>query len=104
MCALLFIFLIAVKKQVSLYNYNNNTDSYLLTYLSSLSVVNWDTVWRANTTAKFRVNTQMNRNVGLLRLFPGITADTVRRHSAGWAEGMGVLMSHNHVFLMTLTG
>ncbi|XP_050989141.1 60 kDa lysophospholipase isoform X3 [Labeo rohita] len=39
---------------------------------------NWDTVWRANTTAKFTVNTQMNRNVGLLRLFPGITADTVR--------------------------
>ncbi|XP_067311196.1 60 kDa lysophospholipase isoform X2 [Pseudorasbora parva] len=40
--------------------------------------INWDTVWRANTTAKFTVNTQMNRNVGLLRLFPGITADTVR--------------------------
>ncbi|KAK9960087.1 hypothetical protein ABG768_010163 [Culter alburnus] len=40
--------------------------------------INWDTVWRANTTAKFTVQTQMNRNVGLLRLFPGITADTVR--------------------------
>uniref|UniRef100_A0A8C2FYS8 asparaginase n=1 Tax=Cyprinus carpio TaxID=7962 RepID=A0A8C2FYS8_CYPCA len=40
--------------------------------------INWDTVWRANTTAKFTVNTQMNCNVGLLRLFPGITADTVR--------------------------
>ncbi|TRY82094.1 hypothetical protein DNTS_014923 [Danionella cerebrum] len=40
--------------------------------------INWDTVWRANTTAKFTINTQMNRNVGLLRLFPGITADTVR--------------------------
>ncbi|XP_058605937.1 60 kDa lysophospholipase-like isoform X4 [Onychostoma macrolepis] len=40
--------------------------------------INWDTVWRANTTSKFTVNTQMNRNVGLLRLFPGITADTVR--------------------------
>lgn len=35
-------------------------------------------MWRANTTSKFTVNTQMNRNVGLLRLFPGITADTVR--------------------------
>ncbi len=35
-------------------------------------------MWRANTTTKFTVNTQMNRNVGLLRLFPGITADTVR--------------------------
>ncbi|XP_043118375.1 60 kDa lysophospholipase isoform X2 [Puntigrus tetrazona] len=40
--------------------------------------INWDTVWRANTTSRFTVNTQMNRNVGLLRLFPGITAATVR--------------------------
>uniref|UniRef100_A0A8C6SYT5 asparaginase n=1 Tax=Neogobius melanostomus TaxID=47308 RepID=A0A8C6SYT5_9GOBI len=41
-------------------------------------LINWDTVWRANTTAKFRVSTELNRNVGLLRLFPGITAATVR--------------------------
>lgn len=47
----------------------------------SLPSVNWDTVWRANTTAKFQVSTELNRNVGLLRLFPGITAATVR-HSA----------------------
>uniref|UniRef100_UPI0037E6FFC4 60 kDa lysophospholipase isoform X2 n=1 Tax=Semicossyphus pulcher TaxID=241346 RepID=UPI0037E6FFC4 len=40
--------------------------------------INWDTVWRANTTAKFQVWTELNRNVGLLRLFPGITAATVR--------------------------
>lgn len=40
--------------------------------------INWDTVWRANTTAKFQVSTELNRNVGLLRLFPGITAATVR--------------------------
>ncbi|XP_077093918.1 L-asparaginase 1-like isoform X2 [Siphateles boraxobius] len=39
--------------------------------------VNWDIVVRANPTAKFTVNTQWNSNVGLLRLFPGITADTV---------------------------
>ncbi|CAG5866400.1 unnamed protein product [Menidia menidia] len=39
--------------------------------------INWDTVWRANTTAKFQVSTQLNRNVGLLRLFPGITASSV---------------------------
>ncbi|XP_048016738.1 60 kDa lysophospholipase-like [Megalobrama amblycephala] len=42
------------------------------------SLVNWDIVWRANTTATFRVNTQLNPNVGLLRLFPGITADKVK--------------------------
>lgn len=40
--------------------------------------INWDTVWRANTTAQFQVCTNLNRNVGLLRLFPGITAATVR--------------------------
>ncbi|KAM4724089.1 60 kDa lysophospholipase [Anableps anableps] len=40
--------------------------------------INWDTVWRADTTAKFQVRTELNRNVGLLRLFPGITSSTVR--------------------------
>uniref|UniRef100_A0A8C5ESE1 asparaginase n=1 Tax=Gouania willdenowi TaxID=441366 RepID=A0A8C5ESE1_GOUWI len=40
--------------------------------------INWDTVWRANTTSKFHVWTELNRNVGLLRLFPGITASTVK--------------------------
>ncbi|XP_054862035.1 60 kDa lysophospholipase isoform X2 [Amphiprion ocellaris] len=40
--------------------------------------INWDTVWRANTTTKFQVSTELNRNVGLLRLFPGITSSTVR--------------------------
>ncbi|KAK9978797.1 hypothetical protein ABG768_020536 [Culter alburnus] len=40
--------------------------------------INWDIVWRANTTATFRVNTQLNPNVGLLRLFPGITAEKVK--------------------------
>ncbi|XP_041132455.1 60 kDa lysophospholipase-like isoform X2 [Polyodon spathula] len=40
--------------------------------------VNWDSVWRANTTKKFLVQTNMNRNVGLLRIFPGITSETVR--------------------------
>ncbi|XP_069590463.1 60 kDa lysophospholipase isoform X2 [Ranitomeya imitator] len=40
--------------------------------------INWETVWRANTTKKFHVHTDMNRNVGLLRIFPGITAATVK--------------------------
>ncbi|XP_062325947.1 60 kDa lysophospholipase isoform X1 [Osmerus eperlanus] len=39
--------------------------------------INWDTVWRANTTERFRVSPEVNRNVGLLRLFPGITTQTV---------------------------
>ncbi|KAL7873198.1 hypothetical protein AOLI_G00122690 [Acnodon oligacanthus] len=50
--------------------------------------INWDTVWRANTTAKFRVNTQMNRNVGLLRLFPGITSETVKAFLQPPMEGI----------------
>eukprot|EP00066_Takifugu_rubripes_P026271 XP_011615537.1 PREDICTED: 60 kDa lysophospholipase isoform X1 [Takifugu rubripes] len=40
--------------------------------------INWDTVLRANTTAKFQVSTELNSNVGLLKLFPGITTATVR--------------------------
>ncbi|KAK5614462.1 hypothetical protein CRENBAI_024375 [Crenichthys baileyi] len=40
--------------------------------------INWDTVWRANNTAMFQARNELNRNVGLLRLFPGITASTVR--------------------------
>ncbi|XP_069571043.1 60 kDa lysophospholipase [Brachyistius frenatus] len=40
--------------------------------------INWDTVWRANTMTRFQVSPEMNRNVGLLRLFPGITAATVK--------------------------
>uniref|UniRef100_UPI00358FFA8F 60 kDa lysophospholipase isoform X2 n=1 Tax=Myxine glutinosa TaxID=7769 RepID=UPI00358FFA8F len=40
--------------------------------------VSWDMVWRPNTMHKFRVHTNLNRNVGLLRLFPGITSHTIR--------------------------
>ncbi|XP_057199247.1 60 kDa lysophospholipase isoform X2 [Triplophysa rosa] len=50
--------------------------------------INWDTVWRANTTSKFTVSTQMNRNVGLLRIFPGITAETVRAFLQPPMEGI----------------
>ncbi|XP_029315969.1 60 kDa lysophospholipase isoform X2 [Cottoperca gobio] len=50
--------------------------------------INWDTVWRANTTAKFQVNTEMNRNVGLLRLFPGITSATMRAFLQPPMEGV----------------
>ncbi|KAM8916607.1 60 kDa lysophospholipase isoform 2-T2 [Spinachia spinachia] len=50
--------------------------------------INWDTVWRANTTAKFHVSTELNRNVGLLRLFPGITAATVRAFLQPPMEGV----------------
>ncbi|XP_048830707.1 60 kDa lysophospholipase [Brienomyrus brachyistius] len=50
--------------------------------------INWDMVWWANTTSKFQVQTVMNRNVGLLRLFPGITTQTVRAFLQPPMEGI----------------
>ncbi|XP_052699025.1 L-asparaginase-like isoform X2 [Crassostrea angulata] len=40
--------------------------------------VDWSAVFRATGTEKFRVHTNMCQNVGLLRMFPGITTQTVR--------------------------
>ncbi|XP_022330741.2 L-asparaginase-like [Crassostrea virginica] len=40
--------------------------------------VDWSTVFRAPGAEKFRVHTTMCQNVGLLRMFPGITTRTVR--------------------------
>ncbi|XP_061468804.1 60 kDa lysophospholipase-like [Rhineura floridana] len=51
--------------------------------------IDWGIVWRANTTKKFEVHhTNMNRNVGLLRIFPGITATTVRAFLQPPMEGI----------------
>ncbi|XP_067291288.1 60 kDa lysophospholipase-like isoform X2 [Pseudorasbora parva] len=50
--------------------------------------INWDTVWRPSTCEKFKVNTQLNQNVGLLRLFPGITTDTVKAFLKAPMEGV----------------
>ncbi|XP_051476670.1 60 kDa lysophospholipase isoform X3 [Apus apus] len=50
--------------------------------------INWETVWRANTKKKFQVHTNMNRNVGLLRIFPGITAAAVQAFLQPPIEGI----------------
>ncbi|NXC43198.1 LPP60 lysophospholipase, partial [Penelope pileata] len=50
--------------------------------------INWETVWRGNAKKKFRVQTNMNRNVGLLRLFPGITAAAVKAFLQPPIEGI----------------
>ncbi|KAM6912880.1 60 kDa lysophospholipase [Xenentodon cancila] len=50
--------------------------------------INWDTVWRESNTAKFQVSTKLNRNVGLLRLFPGITAASVKAFLQPPMEGV----------------
>uniref|UniRef100_A0A6Q2Z2W1 asparaginase n=1 Tax=Esox lucius TaxID=8010 RepID=A0A6Q2Z2W1_ESOLU len=69
----------------------NAFDSPNLAPLANAEVdikINWDMVWRANTTARFRVSTQINRNVGLLRLFPGITVETVKSFLQPPMEGI----------------
>ncbi|XP_054758960.2 L-asparaginase-like [Lytechinus pictus] len=50
--------------------------------------VNWASIFRANTVEAFRVNTNMTRNVGLLRLFPSITSETVRAFLQPPMEGI----------------
>lgn len=40
--------------------------------------VNWKSVFQQNRMEKCRVNSKLNRNVGLLRLFPSITLEVVR--------------------------
>ncbi|XP_006116962.2 60 kDa lysophospholipase [Pelodiscus sinensis] len=50
--------------------------------------INWETVWRADTTQKFRVHTTMNGNVGVLRIFPGINAATVKAFLQPPMEGI----------------
>ncbi|XP_059579260.1 60 kDa lysophospholipase isoform X2 [Alligator mississippiensis] len=50
--------------------------------------INWETVWRANTTEKFQVHTNMNTNVALLRIFPGITAAAVKAFLQPPIEGI----------------
>ncbi|KAI8871106.1 asparaginase-domain-containing protein [Ramicandelaber brevisporus] len=40
--------------------------------------VNWPIVWRPSVIAKFRAQKQMDPNVAILRLFPGITAEAIR--------------------------
>ncbi|XP_055005151.1 60 kDa lysophospholipase-like, partial [Boleophthalmus pectinirostris] len=50
--------------------------------------VNWNIVWRDKYQQRFQVSTEMNQNVGLLRLFPGITATTVRAFLQPPIEGV----------------
>ncbi|CAN8000156.1 unnamed protein product, partial [Ixodes hexagonus] len=40
--------------------------------------VNWNSVFRQSSMEKCRVHSKLNRNVGLLRLFPSITVEVVR--------------------------
>ncbi|XP_046848457.1 L-asparaginase-like isoform X2 [Xenia sp. Carnegie-2017] len=39
--------------------------------------VRWDVIWRCDPNKKFTVHTELNLDVGVLKLFPGITDNTV---------------------------
>lgn len=45
-----------------------------------LLLVNWESVFRPSSTEKFYVHSDMNSNVGILRLFPGISKAAVSCH------------------------
>lgn len=46
--------------------------------LLCLHAVDWDAIHRPVETKRFNVLTEMNHNVGILRIFPGITQATVK--------------------------
>ncbi|XP_078673135.1 L-asparaginase-like isoform X1 [Branchiostoma floridae x Branchiostoma belcheri] len=50
--------------------------------------VEWDAVFRCNTMEKFRVQTDMNPNIGLLRLFPGMSLQTVEHFLSPPMDGV----------------
>ncbi|XP_035684009.1 L-asparaginase-like isoform X3 [Branchiostoma floridae] len=50
--------------------------------------VEWDAVFRCNTIERFRVQTDMDPNIGLLRLFPGMSLQTVEHFLSPPMEGV----------------
>ncbi|KAG1447090.1 hypothetical protein G6F56_009370 [Rhizopus delemar] len=50
--------------------------------------VNWPLILRPTHIAKFHVNTELNPNVGSLRLFPGISNSTIRAFLAPPLQGV----------------
>ncbi|PIK62887.1 putative L-asparaginase [Apostichopus japonicus] len=51
-------------------------------------IVSWDSIYRPTALSAFRVHTNLNRNVGLLRLFPGITSATAHAFLQPPMEGV----------------
>lgn len=50
--------------------------------------VSWESIYRPTALSAFRVHANLNRNVGLLRLFPGITSATVHAFLQPPMEGV----------------
>ncbi|CAO3703232.1 unnamed protein product [Rhizopus stolonifer] len=66
-------------------------DSPNLTSLVNVGInidVNWPLILRPTHIAKFHVNTELNPNVGSLRLFPGISNSTIRAFLAPPLQGV----------------
>jgi len=59
----------------------------LLTFGVKINV-KWDAVFRPSETEKFSIFTNLNPNVGVLRLFPGITTETVKHFLAPPMHGV----------------
>lgn len=64
--------------------------------------VQWDAIFRTKNGSKFTVHTNMNPNIGLLRLFPGITAETVSRLKLNSLERSSVLKISADLFRFVL--
>ncbi|CAC5396771.1 ASPG [Mytilus coruscus] len=60
----------------------------ILPVLMHFVTVDWDAIYRSGSLEKFSVATTLCRNVGVLRLFPGITAQTVRAFMSTPMQGV----------------
>ena len=70
-----------IKKYEYYYIYRPRKIVYIhATCDDSIFVVDWDAIFRSGSMEKFIVSTSTCPNVGLLRIFPGITVQTVSLH------------------------
>jgi len=73
-----------------MFNYTLSNCSLCLT-IPCRTVVDWDSVRHCSDTHYFHVHTNMVKDVGILRLFPGITRATV---SNGMLNATTYICSH----------
>lgn len=49
----------------------------MFSFFSATDTVEWEELFLENQATKFRVHTRMSSQIGVLRIFPGITAEAV---------------------------
>ncbi|XP_064403928.1 L-asparaginase 1-like [Halichondria panicea] len=76
------------KMNSSAYNAFNSPNIPPLATIGVDISVEWDAIQRPAKLEKFKVNTEMNNNVGILRFFPGITASSIRSFFQPPMEGV----------------